>query len=61
MCIIYILSKSVLISKIAIKSVILELWKCMTNPSVTFSVLFDSSPFGTYIFFLNIVTKTCNQ
>ena len=31
----------------AIKSLILELQNCMSNPSATVSVLFDSSPFAT--------------
>ena len=37
----------VTIFKFAIKSANLELRNCMSNPSATGSVLFDSSPFGT--------------
>ena len=37
----------VMIFKFLIKSLILELQNCMSNPSATISVLFDSSPFGT--------------
>ena len=36
----------VTIFKFTIKSLILELRNCMSNPSTTVSVLFDSSPFG---------------
>ena len=35
------------IFKFAIKSLILELRNCVSNPSATVSVLFDLSPFGT--------------
>ena len=47
----YILSTSlgddIQIFKFAIKNLILELWNCISNCSVTVIVLFHSSPFGT--------------
>ena len=36
-----------MVFKIAINSLMLEMWNYMSNPSATASVLFDSSPFGT--------------
>ena len=48
---VYILNTSlgddIQIFKFAIKSLILELQNCISNPSVTVIVLFDSSPFPT--------------
>ena len=37
----------VTIFRFAVKSLIFELWNCVSNPSATVIVLFDSSPFGT--------------
>ena len=36
--------------QITIKSLIPELQNCMSNPSATVSVLFDSSAFGTDLY-----------